>query len=102
MDGKKPVIAQYPHDLCYCGFDLTQAYLNTYGEDAFVGYWNTGKYNEQYTEFLWDVTTHECPKNHPGFKSAHVTSPLIVDYETVNHPEEGHWEKVVVSEGYWK
>lgn len=98
---RKPVIVQHTHAICYCGFDLTAAYLKKYGEDAFVGHWNNG-YNEQYTEFLWDVTTHECPKNHPGFKSSNVTYPYITDYEIVNHPEEGHWEKVLVSEGYWK
>ena len=35
------------------------------------------------------------PKNHPGFKSSNVTYPYITDYEIVNHPEEGHWEKSV-------
>ena len=96
---RKPVIEYSTHDICYCGFDITQAFLEKYGEDAFVGHWNNGYY-EKYADFGYSHVDGSA--EHYGFRSSNITYPYIIDYETVNHPEEGHWEKVLVSEGCWK
>ena len=98
----KPIVVQDTHAICYCGFDLTQAFLDKYGKDAFVGHYNTGKPYKEYSEFLWSYDTHDCPKDHGGWKTSNVTYPIITGYETIEHPEEGHWDKTLISEGYWK
>ena len=99
----KPVIEQQTHDICYCGFDLTQAYLDKYGEDAFVEFYETAgpnDLNEHYGNFVY---THvDGTDGHHGFRSSNITYPIITGYETVEHPEEGHWDKTLITEGYWK
>ena len=95
----KPVIEQVTHAICYCGFDLTQAFLDKYGEDAFVGHFNNGYY-EKYSDFIY---THvDGTDGHHGYRSSNVTYPIITGYETIEHPEEGHWDKTLITEGYWK
>ena len=96
---RKPVIVYDVHEICYCGFDITQAFLDKYGEDVFVGHWG----DKDYTEYVDFIYTHVTGVDgHHGFRSSSTTYPYIIDYEIVNHPEEGHWEKVLVSDGYWK
>ena len=60
---RKPVIVYDTHAICYCGFGiLIKHFLIKYGEDAFVGHWNTGeKFMKNIIASYRDVTTHECP-----------------------------------------
>ena len=83
---RKPVIVYDVHEICYCGFDITQAFLDKYGEDVFVGHWG----DKDYTEYVDFIYTHVTGVDgHHGFRSSSTTYPYIIDYEIVNSSGRG-------------
>lgn len=119
------------HDLCTgCGIDLDQAFIDTYGLDAYLDCLNgtftlaykdsNGRYiaTKETMTFKSDFNSEACEKLRAFFgkhESAHMdkgepsgdhsadaVSHHPVKTETIEHPEVSHTERVLVREGYWK
>ncbi len=88
----KEITGNMPHDLCWCGKDLTQGFLDAGG--TFVGYW--GKAHKEYSDYK--KAHYDTCERTGKLEQSKTSYTVVIGYEEIFHPEEGHWEKRLFKE----